>query len=690
MVTRNSITGATVLGAAVQARTVYGGITLHTPPPPPVPRQLPRRRPLVDRHDLTTALADLLGHDDPRPVLITGPAGIGKTTLALHLLHQHGHPPGGQLYADLGAHSTTSPAHPDDVTARHLRALGITQPPADPEEARALLRTLTASRPVAVLLDDAADEDQVRALLPADGSPVIVTSRRPLAGLLADGAHHQVLGPLPPDAAHQLLAATAGAAGTTRDLAVLAASCRGVPLALTLTGARLATGHPVAPLAAPPTGTPLETIVTTALDQAYEGLAPDTAAVYRALGVLPLPSTRIDTAMAGAATGLDPSATNGHLTDLAVAGLIRTTDDGEYEFTAADGRRHAAELGRRTDNTEQIDTTRRRALDWLLAEAVHASHVLHPFRPTAETHLLHPPIHHADLTTKATALAWFGRCDTYLRTALETADHHRLDDVVTHLAYAWWPWLLRQRPYQLWEWTYDLAIPASERLSATPARPRASRLIQRDLRGTRATVRRALGEHPGAIEDAGVAYALALADGNERGQAQHLHDLAVALFDAGNHQTGLNLLEEALKLRAGLGIGRDTGVTRVALAVALHQRGETDRPLDQLRTAYQELTDADDGLNAGRARAWEGRIHARNGEFGPAEKAYAEAMNLMVAEGARPWQGRMLLWSGELAAAQGHLEQAAELLRFAQEMYAGSPSDLKAVDEAAKRIGVDL
>ncbi|MEU3566847.1 NB-ARC domain-containing protein [Kitasatospora sp. NPDC036755] len=686
MTSNNSISG-TVLGAAVQAHTVYGGITLHTPAPPPVPRQLPRRRPLVDRHDLTAALADVLHRDDPPPVLLTGPAGIGKTTLALHALHTRGHPSGGQLFADLGAHSTASPAHPGDVTARWLRALGITQPPPDPEEAGALLRTLTASRPVAVLLDNAADDEQVRALLPAEGSLVIVTSRCPLAGLLADGAHHRAVGPLPPDAARRLLADTAGGAGAACDLAALAEACRGVPLALALAGAHLAAGRTLTLQPAP--AAPLETVVTAALAQTFRALAPDTARVYRALGALPLPGARIDAAMAGAAAGLDPSATIGHLISLTEAGLIHPTDDEHYTFATAGGRRHAAALGRRTEGNDQTDTIRRRALDWLLAEAYAASRTLHPFRRTVEPHLRHPPPHRAALADKQAALAWFARCDTYLRTALETSDRHGQDDVTAHLAHAWWPWLLRQRPYVLWQLTYKLAIPAAQRLVAAAPGP-GNRTVLRELFGARATVRRATGDHSGAIEDCGTALTLAAEDKDAVAYAQHLHDLGVATHESGNPGLAQACLAEVLDRRSELGAVRDTGVTRVALAVSLHALGHDDTALGHLRDAYRELTSVGDGLNAGRARAWEGRILALRGAFGPAEAAFGRAMNLFVTERAQPWQGRVLLWSGELAGAQGHLEQAAELLRVARRMYVGSTADLRAVAEAAARIGAVL
>ncbi|MBD0693915.1 tetratricopeptide repeat protein [Streptomyces sp. CBMA123] len=512
-----------------------------------------------------------------------------------------------------------------------------------------------------------------------------------MAVLRTGGAHHHRLGPLPSEAARQLLAVTAGRAGHGRDLAVLADRCRGVPLALTLAGARLAASHTTLPMAAPVAGTPMDAIVTHALDQAYSALSPETAAVFRALGALPLPSTRIDAAMAGAACALDPAATDGHLTTLVKHGLITPADDGPdlYVFAVADGRRHAAALGRDVGSPEQIDTVRRRALDWLQAEATAASRAAHPFRRHAEPHLRYPPPHRVALTTPEQGLAWLRTRGTYLRTALETADAHGLDDITAHLAHAFWPWLLRERNYPRWLWTYELAVPAAQRLTQS-APSLASRFLLSDLFGARCNVRRATGDHGGAIEDRGAALALAIEDKDDIGRAQHLHGLGVATHASGDPEVARVYLNEALCRRSALGNQRDTGVTRVALAVALYDLGEADTALACLREARAELHAAGDGLNTGRALAWQGRILAERGEHGPAVAFLAGALNIFIVQNARPWQGRVLLWAAESAGGQGNTNMAREMLRHAREPYAGSPSDLEAVAAAADRLGIAL
>ncbi|MFJ4184151.1 hypothetical protein [Kitasatospora sp. NPDC089509] len=685
----NAISSGTVVGAAVQAGTINGGITLYNPPSRPVPRQLPRHRALVDRHDDTARLAALLDAEDPRPVLITGPPGIGTTMLALHLLHQRDTPPGGQLYADLGAHSTTGPARPEDVTARWLRALGITTPPPDLEEASALLRSLTTDRAVAVLLDNAACDEQVRALLPAGRSLVVVTSRTPLTGLLAEGAHHHRLGALPPEAARELLAATAGQAGEGQDLDALAAPCRGVPLALTLTGARLAAGHTIP--TAPAADLPLDDLVTHALDQAYDALDDPAARFYRDLGTQPLPGASVDAAMAGAVSRTDPAATAEHIATLTQSGLLLDVDAGEglFRFALSDGRLHAAALARRTDTAEQTDAGRRRALDWLLAEAFAASRAAHPFRHHAEPRLLYPPPHRAALTTPEQGLAWLRTRGPYLRTALEVADAHGLDDITAHLAHAYWPWLLRERNYPLWTATYDLAVPAATRLTTTAPGP-ASRWLLADLLGARSNVRRATGDYSGATDDRRAALTIATEDHDREGQAQHLQGLGRVALAAGEHGLARVYLTEALRRCAELGTGRDTGVIRVALAVALHTTGANDAALAHLRLAHEELRACGDDLNAGRALAWKGRVLAQSGEHRLAAHDLASAHNLFIAQHAHAWQGRVLLWTAESQGDQGHTDTAADLLRRARDLCADSPADLADIATAAKRLGVDL
>jgi hypothetical protein len=104
-------------------------------------------------------------------VCLSGQAGIGKTTLAIHVAHRvSGEFPDGQLYANLRG---TDPRgqDPADVLAGFLRELGVdgADIPEGLDERARMYRADLAGRSILVVLDNAADEAQVRPLLP--GSP---------------------------------------------------------------------------------------------------------------------------------------------------------------------------------------------------------------------------------------------------------------------------------------------------------------------------------------------------------------------------------------------------------------------------------------------------------------------------------------------------------------------------------------
>ncbi len=209
----------------------------------------------------TTELAALRGRLTRWPrhtsavCVVTGPPGIGKSALAIHAGHELADEfPDGQLYINLcGATAGARPVATVEVLARFLRALGVgdTTIPADPDEAAALLRSHLARRRMLVLLDNAADTDQVRPLITAGpNTAVIVTARRALADL--DGASHLELTPLhEQDALTLLLELADGGSGTAQPGPAkagtdLAAAGRvlgwlgGLPLAIRIAGARLA------------------------------------------------------------------------------------------------------------------------------------------------------------------------------------------------------------------------------------------------------------------------------------------------------------------------------------------------------------------------------------------------------------------------------------------------------------------
>ncbi len=177
-------------------------------------------------------------------VVVSGPAGVGKTALCLQVAHQLADQyPDGQLYVDLRG-GTQSPLAPSDVLARFLRSLGVEGlgMPSGMEERVELYRDLVADRRVLVVLDNAADAKQVLDLIPGgECCGVIVNARSRLGGVL--GAHTIDLDVLPTDEAWSLLAQSLGPdrLAADPDAAMdLARLCGNLPLALRIMAARLA------------------------------------------------------------------------------------------------------------------------------------------------------------------------------------------------------------------------------------------------------------------------------------------------------------------------------------------------------------------------------------------------------------------------------------------------------------------
>jgi DNA-binding SARP family transcriptional activator len=205
---------------------------------------------LTGLDQLVADLADGLGgahasRGAPRVVVITGPAGVGKTALMVRLAHRvRRRFPDGQLFVQLRG-ADTAPRDPAEVLAELLRTLGLAggMVPESLTARAGALRARLTDRKVLLLLDDAATTAQVRPLLP--GSPscaVIVTSRPSLGGLAV--TRTVSLDVLDTRQAVALLERCAGPERVQREAqaaVLIARSCGGLPLALRIAASRLAT-----------------------------------------------------------------------------------------------------------------------------------------------------------------------------------------------------------------------------------------------------------------------------------------------------------------------------------------------------------------------------------------------------------------------------------------------------------------
>ena len=215
--------------------------------PPPRIRALPRSvGDFVGRAELLDAMRAEIEAAPAGPLVrvIDGMAGIGKTTLAVHLAGLVGDRyPDAHLFIDLHGHSDRAAVEPVAALQTLLQQLGLAadRTPAGIEERVALWRSELAGRRALVLLDNAASSAQVTPLLPGLGdSLALVTSRRRLPGL--DGVRPESVQVLHEAEASALFARIVGERADAEPEAVreVVRRCGCLPLAIRLAGARMA------------------------------------------------------------------------------------------------------------------------------------------------------------------------------------------------------------------------------------------------------------------------------------------------------------------------------------------------------------------------------------------------------------------------------------------------------------------
>ncbi|MEU1669681.1 tetratricopeptide repeat protein [Streptomyces sparsogenes] len=700
--------GARIDGPSVQARDVHGGIHLHTspaPPPvrPPVPRQLlPVSSHFTDRKRDLAAL-DELAAAAPL-IVVSGPAGVGKTALVSRWLRgtaggEGGGDrfPDGHLYADLRGHSPDGPAPPTEVLGQFLRALGVGQVPAELAEQTALWRSVTAGLRLAVMLDNAYTAAQARPLLPGgEGSLAVVTSRARLTGLRTDGAVFHQLGLLDREAAVELLTRGIGRERFERDEAAagkVAELCGGLPLAVCLASARLAS-RPRQPvramadaLARDQTRLAVltiegETAVQSALDGSYAVLDEEAARLYRRLGLLPMPV--FDTCVAAAACAVSPEEADRALDALVEANLLEDIGPDTFRFHDL-VRLHARERATADESERTREETLRRVVDWHLATATEAQRRLTPAQAVLERDHV-PPGLPVPFDDDAGALAWLDAHRTGLMAAARCAAEHGWDGRAWQLVDAMWPLFLRLRPYDLWIEAHELGLSAARRAGHPAA--------ERQMLNSGAIGLRGAGRTADAISWYERSLAAARAAGDARDEGQALHGLGGCWRDAGRPREAVRHLEAAIEVWERCGYPRGAALARIILGeIALDAAPGSDpgvapesdldagggadlgaRPDDApgpasgaraaeraaryFERAHAGLLAVGDPYGAAPAQAFLGYAHALAGAYETGQAELERAERTFAEAGARHWQARALELSGRAAQAHGDPETA--------------------------------
>lgn len=678
-------TSAHLTGPVVQARDISGGIHFHTPTAPTVPRQLlPAPGHFVNRVDELATLEALLERADGGPVavVVSGPAGIGKTTLARRwLLGRAEDFPDGQVYADLRGYSPEGPASPGELLLELLSSLGHDRVPAALGGRMALWRSATAGRRMALLLDSARSAAQVRPLLPGSASAVtVVTSRSRLTGLGPEGASFLELPALADPATVELLRRRVGADRVEREpeaALAMAKACAGLPLAACVAGARVA-ARPRQPLAVmaralgggdesalDALSIEGESAVRAALQESYRLLAPELAAGYRRLGLLPVPF--FTPAVAAAVCGTGPGRAERTLDALVEANLLEDlgpdphTQQARYRFHDL-LRLHARERAAAEERPEDTDRVRRRTTDHYLSVATVAEALLSPSHRTLRRDYTGPPSP-APFTTAPGALRWLDAERAPLMAVLRDAARRGHDAAAWQLADALWPLFLRLRPYDLWIEAHEIGLAAARRAGDPDG-------ISRMLTSGGGGLRNA-GRHEEAMPwyqealDLALRETAAVADTDvqrlrvaRRAEAQALHGLGQVHQLAGRLSEAHDHFTRALALREEIGYRRGAALTRLCLGDVALAAGRPEEALTHLRRARTDLVQENDPYDAARALARLGRAHAMNGSHDTADSQLRRAFAEFERTGSVHWQARTLEMLGQGAEERGDTERA--------------------------------
>jgi len=598
--------------------------------------------------------------------LITGTAGVGKTTLAIRFARQAGPRfPDGQLYVNLrGFDPAATPVPPGTALQWFFEALGVpaVHVPSALDAQSALLRTLLDGKRMLLLLDNAHDADQVRPLLPASAScMVLVTSRSQLTGLVVAGARPLPLDVLDAREAAELVTGRLGAERTAAESAAVTALVEhsaGLPLALSVTCARAETrpGMPLADLAAELADTRgrLDALrtgeVTTDLRAVFswsaDKLSPAGARMFRLLGLQAGPGVGAAAAASLAAVPL-PQA-RAALRELARASLL--SEDAAGRFSCHDLlRAYTAELAAATLSAAERDLSGRRLLDYYLRTAHAAAARLYPARGLVDLPAAVGGVAAEEFSGAGgydAALAWFSAEHSVLGNLIEQAAAGHHDEHCWKLAWYWAPVLTRRGRLHELLTAQRTALLAAGRLG--------DRNALAHVHGQLGGVSGRLGDYEGAQEHLQLSVDLFAELGDQASVAYSRNGLAVLLSQQERYEEALDHAVEALRLRRSLPDQVAIAYSENGVGWILAHLGQPDAALWYCRRALEMHREADCRSAIADTLDSIGYAYGQLGDFPQAIAHYEQAgeMLRLLGESHPEALSRLHLGDAQLAAGQ--------------------------------------
>ena len=607
-------------------------------------------------------------------VVVAGAGGLGKTALAVHVAHQvRDLFPDGQLYAHLSG-ASSQPAAPAEVLAGFLRDLGVDggKIPAGEQERAALYRTQLARRRVLILLDDAKDAAQVRTLLPGSAPcAVVVTTRNRTPFLVSTGFAD--LAVLQDPEARELFSRIIGDARLAAEpdaAAEVVRACAGLPLAIRICAARLATRPQwrIATMAARLRDErrrldefqigDLE--VRASFQVSYDSLRAgrhraDPARTFRLLGLWH--GQQISLPAAAALTGEPDDDLASVLETLVDANLLESPEPDRYQFHDL-VRLFAAERVQAEETREEQLRAVTRLLGWYLATATAAADLLSPHRyhiPGDEPPPPGPPPDSAHDT-----LAWYDQENTNLIAAIRQAEATGLHEVA---------WRLPTALFELFGRRYNWAdCITAHRIAVNSARLAGSRPGE-------AWALHNLGWALATVGDAEAfsclhqASAIRQETNDPDGQAQAAMTLSEAHYRIHGPQVAYEHALRCMELLRTTGRPHTVSAALNNLSNHCRDLGRLDEATEYLQEALGIITAIGGGHGHGHVLENLGRIHLLSGRFRKAIASLSEAHRIHLAQGHLVGQAQSLRDLGKAQHATGQVDQARQSLEAALPLF---------------------
>ncbi|MFE7173937.1 tetratricopeptide repeat protein [Streptomyces sp. NPDC057616] len=567
--------------------------------PLPAPPKSSRQARPVPRNDLPRDAPDFTGReaqlaavmaavDSHGSVSVDGMAGVGKTCLAVHAAHRLAAAfPDGGLYVDLhGFTEGRPPLDPDSALRMLLGALDVPSekvPQEGIEELAACWRSELAHRRVVVVLDNAADAEQVRPLLPGAGDSVaLITSRNRLLGL--DEVPPVSLDVLDPRESAELLARASGDPGGPdgrlgRDpeaAAEVLRLCGHLPLALRLAAARLRhrPGWTVGILAERMTqgAGELDAAFGAALAMSVRQLNRSQARLFRLLGLVPGES--FDAYLVAALADVPLHSAQEMLEDLLDAHLVQQPAPDRYRLHDL-VHQHARRTGVEQDPAAEREQALRRVLDYYVHAAAAADATMPFASPSRAASEVPPPAQLPRFTDKNAAFGWLVTEYGNLVAVFETAAAVGADAHVCELPRFLRAYFARRCGTTHLNALFERSLAAAERLGD----PLRLAEAQSDLGFARYNAGR-MAEAAAAYEAAG----LRLSEiGDARTEAELTMRRGYLAWDAGDVEEPLELFRLAGKLYEQAGCPTGAAGAAAAEAWAMLQLGQREEAASRAR-----------------------------------------------------------------------------------------------------------